>query len=305
MLVEIFQSGKHTAADGTEHEYNESDLDNIVSKYDPEIHEAPVVYGHPKTDSPAGGWVKKLFRQGKKLFAEIDFIPEFAESIKRGLFKKRSIALNPDGTLKHVGVLGAAPPAVKGMANIKFNGEDKSTLIEFSTEQQKEIDMTDEEKNSLEAKIKEQETMITQYSEQIKKQADVIVSFETKAKEAEKTARNVEYSAFCDKMVTEGKLLPANKDGVIAYMESQHNAKVVEFSENGKTITKTPNQLYMESIDKLPAHALFSEAAKKAESGNSKDVTREEKISQYMKGESTTYAEAVKAISQTNPEFWA
>jgi hypothetical protein len=301
MLVEIFQSGKHTSADGSEHEYNESDLDSIVSKYDPDVHEAPAVYGHPKTDAPAGGWVKKLFREGKKLFAEIDFIAEFAESIKRGLFKKRSIALNPDGSLKHVGFLGGVPPAVKGMANIKFNSESKESVFEFS---QKENDMNEEEKKVLELKIKEQSDVIAQYSEQIKKQSDIIVSFETKTKEAEKAARNVEYSAFCDKMIAEGKLLPVNKDGVISYMESQHDAKVIEFSENGQTITKTPNTIYMESIANLPAHKLFSEQAPKDKATGGVNV-REEKISQYMKEKSVTYAEAVKSISQTNPEFWA
>jgi len=50
-----------------------------------------------------------------------DLVPEFTEMLKKGLFKKRSIALYPDLALRHIGFLGAVAPAVKGLADIKFN----------------------------------------------------------------------------------------------------------------------------------------------------------------------------------------
>jgi hypothetical protein len=53
--------------------------------------------------------------------------------VNQGLFKKRSISVYPDGTLRHVGFLGAQPPALKGLADFAFKDEGKTpeTYEEF------------------------------------------------------------------------------------------------------------------------------------------------------------------------------
>lgn len=131
MWIEIFKTGKHTDAAGNRREWTEDDLEKIASSYDPKAHEAPVVIGHPRDNAPAFGWVEGVKREGGTLLAKLkDLVPEFVEMVKKGLFKKRSIALYPDLTLRHVGFLGANPPAVKGLADIKF-GEKEAMEIEF------------------------------------------------------------------------------------------------------------------------------------------------------------------------------
>lgn len=136
MWIEIFKTGTHTDSAGREQDITEDTLDQIVSKYDPSEHEAPVVIGHPKADAPAYGWVEALKREGKILYAKLkDLVPEFVDMVKRGLFKKRSIALYPDYRLKHVGFLGAVPPAVKGLRDVKFREvreEGGITMYEFN-----------------------------------------------------------------------------------------------------------------------------------------------------------------------------
>ncbi|MCX8009877.1 MAG: GPO family capsid scaffolding protein, partial [Ignavibacteria bacterium] len=128
----IFRTGKHTDSAGNEREWNESDLDKIVEGYNPTKHEAPIVIGHPKTNSPAYGWIEKLKRVGDTLYASAkQLVPEFVEMVKKGLFKKRSISLYPDGTLRHVGFLGATPPAVKGLPDVEFEDEQNSYNYEF------------------------------------------------------------------------------------------------------------------------------------------------------------------------------
>lgn len=132
MRIEIFRTGKHTDGAGVERTYTEDDLDRMVVSYNPAKHEAPVVIGHPKDNSPAWGWVKCLAREGASLYAELrDLVPEFVECVKRGMYKKRSIAIYPDMTLRHVGFLGGMPPAVKGLADIAFSQDDNQTVIEF------------------------------------------------------------------------------------------------------------------------------------------------------------------------------
>lgn len=129
--IEVFKTGKHTDSAGREREWSESDLDKLAS-YNPKVHEAPVVVGHPTSNSPAWGWVSGLKREGKKLLAKLDKLaPEFVDAVAEGRYKKRSISLYPDGTLRHIGFLGGMPPAVKGMADIAFSEDDGAVTYEF------------------------------------------------------------------------------------------------------------------------------------------------------------------------------
>ncbi len=131
MWIAVFKTGRHTDSKGNEKTWTEGDLDNMVAQYDPKSHEAPVVIGHPKDNAPAYGWVEGLKRAGDTLWAEIrPTVAEFTDWLKAGLFKKRSISLYPDMTLKHIGFLGAMPPAVKGLPDFAFNGPD-AAVIEF------------------------------------------------------------------------------------------------------------------------------------------------------------------------------
>lgn len=137
---EIFRTGKHTSSKGVTLTFGEGDLAAIVAGYDPAVHEAPIVVGHPKQDGPAYGWIKGLAVKGDRLVAFADQVsPEFSELVKGGSFKKVSAAFYaPDSAnnptpgkyhLRHVGFLGAEPPAVKGLKSVDFS-DDGSVIVE-------------------------------------------------------------------------------------------------------------------------------------------------------------------------------
>jgi len=129
--IPIFRSGKQTDSQGREHDGSEM-IDKAVANFDAKTHEPPVTIGHPKDNAPAFGWVEGLKRQGEFLMAKFkDLQPEFVDMVKRGLFKKRSASFYPDGSLRHVGFLGAAPPAVKGLPDVAFKDREQITF-EFS-----------------------------------------------------------------------------------------------------------------------------------------------------------------------------
>ncbi len=138
---QIFKPGRHTASSGTTLDFGEDQLRAAVEAYDPALHEAPIVVGHPRDNGPAYGWIKALSFADGAIEAEPQQIdPEFAEMVSAGRFKKRSASWylpdspnNPKpGTLylRHVGFLGAQPPAVKGLKEVQFSEEDG--VIEFS-----------------------------------------------------------------------------------------------------------------------------------------------------------------------------
>ncbi|MDN5786387.1 hypothetical protein, partial [Pseudorhodobacter sp.] len=116
--------------------YSAADLKAVADAYDFDTAPAPIVVGHPDADAPAFGWVESFEYDAAagRLFANLNEIePAFAELVKAGRFKKVSMSFfRPDqghnpvpGTWypKHVGFLGAAAPAVSGLANAKFAGD--------------------------------------------------------------------------------------------------------------------------------------------------------------------------------------
>ena len=126
--IPIFQGGSQTDSQGRQHDGSVL-IDKAVATFNASRHEPPVVVGHPKENSPAFGWVEGLKKQGDTLLAKFKQVePAFADMVKRGLFKKRSAAFYPDGSLRHVGFLGAMPPAVKGLPDVAFAEQDALTF---------------------------------------------------------------------------------------------------------------------------------------------------------------------------------
>jgi len=127
----IFGAGTHVASDGKPYSFSEADIQEIVDSYDPDVSEAPLVVGHPKTDAPAYGWAKALRADNGILFAEPHQVEaQFAGLVNAGRLKKISASIylrdtpgNPKPGklyLKHIGFLGAQAPAVKGLPSAQF-----------------------------------------------------------------------------------------------------------------------------------------------------------------------------------------
>lgn len=286
--IEVFKTGTHTSGNGITKTYTEDDLKEIAQKYnDQDAHEAPFVLGHPAADDPAHGWVKVLRVAGAKLLAFVDQINDgVVDAVKRGEYKKISIALYPDGLLRHVGLLGAAPPAVKGLAPVQFaEGEfdefawatdeyrmptvgrlfssirdffiekfgleatdkiiDKDDVARLQgaavetfipeeplspnyAEQKEEQDMED-----LKKKVEALEKIIVLQGQQFTEAMTVITGIKAEgdaiktaaiaqeaanaaqAKVAALASAKTGFAAFCDGLVSAGKILPAEKDDLV------------------------------------------------------------------------------------------
>lgn len=140
--IHIFKAGKQTCSTGTTTEFSEDTLKATVNAYNPSLHEAPIVVGHPAENAPAYGWIGRLeYVDGQGIYAEPkDIEPQFAEMVAAGRFKKVSASFyTPDAPsnpapgsyyLRHLGFLGAQPPAVKGLKPIEFSEE--AGTIEFA-----------------------------------------------------------------------------------------------------------------------------------------------------------------------------
>ncbi len=141
-LIHVFRAGTHVTAAGERIEFSSADLAASAAAYNPALHEAPLVVGHPKTDDPAYGWAKGLVADGADLYVDPAQVqPEFAEMVNSGAFKKRSMKWyrptdpqNPAPGVwypQHIGFLGAVPPAIKGLKAVQFAAGDAGVVVEF------------------------------------------------------------------------------------------------------------------------------------------------------------------------------
>lgn len=153
--IEGFRPGTHIDTAGIKHVFTAAQCIELAETYNPALHEAPIVIGHPKGDDPAMGWVgsMRFNEQAQRVeYVEKDLLPEFTEMLGKKMFKKRSLALytpndpvNPTPGkyhLRHVGYLGAMPPAIKGLADRPaFNEASASPGITFEFSEFMDWDM--------------------------------------------------------------------------------------------------------------------------------------------------------------------
>jgi hypothetical protein len=140
-MVHCFTAGTQTSAQGVTRDFSVKDLKQVAESYDPVIHEAPVRVGHEDSDKvPSFGWVKGFQMRGNKLYADVEFTPEMSDMLRNGNYKKVSISMySPESGInptpgkwsaRHLAVLGATPPAVKGLEGIQFS--EQNGVFEFA-----------------------------------------------------------------------------------------------------------------------------------------------------------------------------
>lgn len=139
--VHVFRAGPQISAQGIERNFTPDDLQEVVDSYDSKVHEAPLVIGHSgdNDSTPAYGWIKDFSRDGENLYANVAFTDTAKDLVKKGHYKKVSISfyspespINPHKgkwSARHLAMLGAAPPAVKGLESLSFS---ESGLFDFA-----------------------------------------------------------------------------------------------------------------------------------------------------------------------------
>lgn len=141
--VHIGKVGTFTAMSGEKVEFTEEMFRDAAAAYDPKLFKSPIVKGHPKHDAPAHGWVTGLTVEGENIYADADQVAEdFADDWREGRYGNVSASwYKPDSPnnpvpgsyyLRHIGVLGAMPPAIKGLEHANFSDKDGDFLtVEF------------------------------------------------------------------------------------------------------------------------------------------------------------------------------
>ncbi len=329
--VHVFKAGSHTSAGGGAYTFGEADIKAIALAYNPAKHKAPIVIGHPTLDAPAWGWVDQLTAVGGDLFAtESKVDPAFAEMRTAGRYEQRSIALYAPGDagnptpgawyLRHVGYLGAMPPAVKGLEQYTFADKGAATVafsepvtdpVEPITPAAtfpatktttdpinpdptqpvlpKELSMTPEQIAALQAKADRADAAEAEVTSL--KAAAVQTA---RAAFAEK--RTAEATEFVSTHVKRGVLKPEHKARVVALLAAE--PQKVEFAEGGANITSDAAQIVRDVLVGAIAPVAFGEHAggKPPAAKAGSDAELHDKATALSKEKGITYEAALRQL---------
>lgn len=288
--IDVCKAGTFTASSGRDVTLTREDLDAIAAGYNPAQREAPLVFGHPDTDSPAFGWAGAWRtttepRDGKMehiLQARFRQVPEaVVELVRKGHYKKISLSLMPDKkTVRHVGLLGAAQPAVPGLKSVSMDAGEGAIDIEFAnpagpgphtkkqeeemkTVEQLEVELT-AEKDRTKALTDENAKLKTDLSAAGAK----VKTAETALETERKTNRNKAIEARLDALVADGRLAAADKPAKLMFAQSlADDAAEIELSAgSGK---KSKLEHFLADLEKAPKQdSLFHELSAPAGDGN-------------------------------------
>ncbi|MDR2504313.1 MAG: phage protease [Deltaproteobacteria bacterium] len=274
--IGIARAGTFQDSQGREHTFTEADLETIRAGYDPAISEAPLVFGHPKDNAPAYGWVSALKTEGEKLLAQFARVPaEVKNLVQDGRYRYVSMSLSPDKRrLLHVGLLGAAAPAIDGLGPVAF--ATGGLTINFTSE---EVNMATVEE--LQRRVGELEAQLRAAQEENKGLKDKLAESDKDKDEAEKGQKTaeetaaktaVEFAAFqakiaadaraarVDALINAGKLEPAKKDETLSFTAALAQVgQPVNFSApDGKTERISAEEKYFRDLEASPVDPRFS-----------------------------------------------
>lgn len=146
LTIEVFRPGTFKPMQGAPITFSADDLRAVAAAYDAEAAPTPAVIGHPAVDAPAYGWARSFSYDDAagRLTAEVgDLHPDFAAALEAKNYRRVSLSFTPPGAPenprpgtwypRHIGFLGAVPPAVPGLKPISFSAaSDPAATFEFA-----------------------------------------------------------------------------------------------------------------------------------------------------------------------------
>lgn len=106
---------------------------------------------------------------------------------------------------------------------------------------------------------KELEAKLSEFSGQLKARDEEVSRLKATLDAETKARRTAEFNTFCDGLITEGRLVPAQKPLVMDFMEIAHAAGEYEFAEGKKAALDRMKEF----LSGLPKQVEFGEMATK------------------------------------------
>lgn len=312
--IEIFREGTHVDDAGVRRTFSRADLDATAAAYDPALHDAPLTIGHPAIDEPRYGGVSALQAvdgpDGKRVLtmAAADVEPAFAEAVLARRFPKRSTAFYPPehpqnpkpGTwyVRHVGFLGAQPPAVRGLADLprlpQFS-DGGHGLACFSEPTTTEDDRMDKD---LQAQLDAEKAARAQAEQEAQAATSRLQALQA----SQRAALHADHVAFAEAQLGAGRITKPEAAELVAVLDQAAAAEVVQFGEPGAQKPLVPAAFIKRVVERAAPLASFSEkggGALPAGAGGSHgkaDAEIDADAKAYAAKHNVSYAEALGRV---------
>lgn len=243
-------------------------LAEIAAAYDPARYPAPVVIGHPDDDHPAWGWVGEATVDDEGLWLTVDLLPEMADLVRERRYQAVSVALySPDAlgnpapgrySLKHLGFLGAAPPAVKGLQPVRLAEADTDPAARAGVAViTYELSMPDA--TPLNPASSPSPTAAPAESVTLAERETALAAREAQLTRRERELRHAAYRAEVEGHVAAGRITAAEVPGLVAVLEALTTAPTVQLSEADAPLA--PLDAMRTHLAALPPRVTFGEHA--------------------------------------------
>lgn len=337
--VEVFEAGTWNGG-----KYTEKDLEEMVKNFG--VLDAPLKIGHDAQQKlagqPAVGWITKLYKKGKKLFADIKGVPKVVyELIKKGAYKKRSAELYfnvVDSTGKvlnnvfgGLALLGAELPAINTLGDIAAlygyeEGDHNKKVVMFEIKENEGGLEMEEEKEVVNEEVKEEikEEIKEEVKEEIKEEPKEESKEEKKEEAPKDDVEQIKAENLQLKMDLEKERLQKEQSEIKEFMKSiekkippviaplvfealikSDNTKKIEFNlKDDKKVEETNRGFLMKIFSDMPEMAILKNHTKTIES---EEITKQHKAVMeanklVAKGD-VTFKDALIKVYELHPEL--
>ena len=219
--LHLARPGRFTDMHGQDVELTPALLAQLAASYDPAIYQAPLVVGHPKANAPAFGWLDAIEATPEGLFGTpINVDPFFADAVRSGRYPKRSLSFWPadhpqsptpgQPYIRHLGVLGAVPPAIPGLRGADLADPDAGiTTLDFSATSPlppEEPPMSDPDPVALAAQVAD----LAAQAAALSAREAALAEREAAAAHQAEGLRRAAVIAFCDTLADEARIRPTD-----------------------------------------------------------------------------------------------
>ncbi|MBF0339777.1 MAG: peptidase [Magnetococcales bacterium] len=262
--IRIFRAGTHTDMHGVSRTITAGDLESLATAYDPALSEAPLVIGHPTTNGPSWGWAEGFSVIGGDLYARFRQVdPQVEEMVRNGRFKHVSASFYPPDSPsnpkpgifypRHIGLLGAQPPAIKGLGPVSFAAGDGAVEFLKPLSDSKENPMPDKDPATAFAEPSDRKVQELQTREA------QVAAREKALLDAEQAHVRRRHADFVETLVRDGRVLPADKVSLVEVLVNMEGAGTLQFAEDGRTVHVNPGKFLREFLGKMPKQIEFGE----------------------------------------------
>lgn len=254
--------------------YTEDDIDTIIENFDNRIAEPYINLNHDDKISDkfremlkvmSLGFVKKLYKKGKKLIADFKQVPKtIAELIEAGALKQASIELFPKylhaNGRKYNNVLGAVTfhggdgfPAISSLSDFvqlyknqlqkidfdneknevlslktfekNYKGETTMDKVEITKNEYNELVQLKADKSELNKEVDSLNKEIETYKNQVQEKENELVKLKASIEKEKANLISSEANSYVDEKIKEGKIQPNSKKLYVSQYIAYKNDK--------------------------------------------------------------------------------